>query len=1405
MKYISLTLFAMLLSIASYAVLPIAGPSKMCVGQSTLFSDATTGGSWTTSSTTVATINPITGNCVGIAQGTVIISYTVSGISATTSLTVNPLAPVTGTAYMCVGTITVFSDTVSGGNWSSAITSIATVGVSTGLVTGVSGGLASIIYTLPTGCIASRTVTVNPLPAPIIGPTVVCSGATISLSSGTVGGAWASSNSTTASITGFGVVTGHAAGTVTITYALGCITTTTVTVGAISPISGPGALCIGSSAPLSDGTTGGTWSSSNTSVAIVGSVSGLISGIHAGTTTITYSASGGCAAYLTVNIRPLPSPISGPAAVCSGQMAMLTDAVPGGTWSSNNPTIADFISGPSSGVITGISGGITTATYTVGVGCYITTSLTVNPLAPIIGPNYLCVGTKAALIDTIPGGSWTSSNTAIAVVSPGTDTAFGILKGFVTFTYTTSKGCVATHAVTVNAVPLPITGSSYICLGQTQTYSNATPGGAWSSSNPVTADFVSPGILMGYAAGTSVISYSLGGCSALRTVTAVPLPSPISPAAVCVGQTTILMGSGAGTWSCSNTSIAIIGSTSGIVTGISPGTSTIDYILPTGCYSSATFTVNPLPASIRGLNGVCIGSSITLSDATSGGSWSSYNPTIANVTGSGVVTGYITGTAGIVYTILATGCSASLMVTSGSPSSISGAKAMCVATSTTLADGTSGGIWSSSNTTIAIIGSGTGMVNGIAAGTAAITYSVSGGCEAYSTVTVYPMPGAITGSSIVCQGATTSLTDATPGGTWSSLSPGTAIVTAGIVTGISFGTTIISYSFGGICTSSKSITVNPLPASITGVSDICVGQILATLTDATPGGTWSSYDTTVIKIDSVTALCMGFIPGTSTISYTIGNGCFTRAAITVFPPPSPIIGAVKLCTGLTTTLSDATPGGVWISGNTAIATVSTGIVNGISTGTSTIDYMIPSTGCNSFVTVIVYTMPTPITGLTNFCAGASTTLSDAITGGAWSSSNTTIATVSSGIVTGISTGTASIIYTTGGSCNVSATVTVNPLPAISASSSSMCSDVDTLAAIGGARYSWSPSTGLSCATCATTSISPSANTTYTVTGTSSVGCSDIATVKLNGDRIFGHITFSSYTPDTLDMKVWLIQYNPVDSSISALDSTMTCVVDSITYYEFDTKPTGNYLVKAMMLYDNSAGSSGYVPTYGLSSLHWDSATTITHTAGMSDSLHITMVNGTVPSGPGFISGYVYSGAGKGTTGDAPVSGMIIFLENTTSQLLSHTYTDVNGYYSFSNLANGDYIIYPEDYIFKTTTSAIITLSDALQTVNNVDFRQYLTSKIITPYDYPNGIKPITITQGLEVYPNPNDGAFTIEVLSSADAEVKVVIINMIGEKVKEFTLKTNKPVDIKLYQPSGVYFISAVTANGNSMEKIIVR
>jgi uncharacterized protein YjdB len=1014
---------------------PVTGPGSVCVGSTIALGDLTPGGTWTSSTPAAGTVST-TGVVTGIAAGTTTISYAVgAGCPSIQTVTVNPLpAAIGGPSVVCSGSTITETDASPGGTWSAAPAVTASIGSLTGVLTGGSSGVATVFYTLGTGCQTSRPVTVNALPGAITGSAAVCVGQTTALADATPGGTWSISGSTVATISSTGVVSGLIPGTDTVTYTIptGCSISRIITVNALpGAISGTGSICVGSSLTLTDGVGGGTWISASPAIATVGAGTGIVTGVSAGTAIISY-ASGGCAATVAVTVIAAPVAITGPTHVCVGLTITESDATPGGTWSSGAPLLASV---SSSGVVTGIASGTVIISYALGTGCASIVPVVVSPVSAIEGVALICEGQTTILYDTTIGGSWSSSNPAVATITPS-GVVTGVSSGIATITYTLPSGCTATRDVTVSPVPSPIGGPSTVCAGSTILLTDPSAGGTWSSASPGIADVSSGGTVTGYTGGTAVISYTYGtGCAATHTVTVHALPPAITgPGTVCVGGSMLLTDAApGGLWSSSTPAAATIGSSSGLVNGLAPGTTTITYLLPTGCATTTLITVAPALPAITGTPEVCVGGVMLLSDALGGGTWSTSNASVADVDVAGNVFGIGAGAATITYSIGA-GCTATLPVTVHAlPAAISGPATLCEGATAVLTDVPSSGIWTSSTPSIASIGSATGLISGIATGTATITYTLGTGCYITRTELVIASPAAITGLPQVCVGLTTSLSDATPGGTWSSSSPATGTVDAtGTVTGLSAGVTTISYTAAFGCSATVQVTVNNVPTAIAGSPTVCEG-FATTYTNGTPLGTWTSSDVFTATAGASTGIITGISTGIATITYTVGAGCIATRAITVNATPAPISGPATVCATQTMTLSDATPGGTWSSASPAIATVgsSSGIVTGTAAGSTTITYS-NSAGCYVTYAITVNPMPTAITGNTNVCLGSSNVLYNTVSGGTWMSLNTAVATIglTSGVVSGLTLGTATIFYTLPAGCSVSTLVHVYPLPLI---------------------------------------------------------------------------------------------------------------------------------------------------------------------------------------------------------------------------------------------------------------------------------------------------------------------------------------------------------------------------------------
>jgi uncharacterized protein YjdB len=127
-----------------------------------------------------------------------------------------------------------------------------------------------------------------------------------------------------------------------------------------------------------------------------------------------------------------------------------------------------------------------------------------------------------------------------------------------------------------------------------------------------------------------------------------------------------------------------------------------------------------------------------------------------------------------------------------------------------------------------------------------------------------------------------------------------------------------------------------------------------------------------------------------------------------------VTGSKDICPYETTTLSPS-HGGTWQSLNNNVAFVNdSGVVTGLFPGEARFVFTSAISGCKSQPTDVIKVKTPPyinITGSNIVCRGQTTQLSPSV-GGAWSSSNNTIANVSNnGLVTTLSSGNVYFTFT----------------------------------------------------------------------------------------------------------------------------------------------------------------------------------------------------------------------------------------------------------------------------------------------------------------------------------------------------------------------------------------------------------
>lgn len=448
--------------------------------------------------------------------------------------------------------------------------------------------------------------------------------------------------------------------------------------------------------------------------------------------------------------------------------------------------------------------------------------------------------------------------------------------------------------------------------------------------------------------------------------------------------------------------------------------------------------------------------------------WTSENPAVATVSAIGAVTAVGTGTATIVATstidprIKGTSevrvLPARTVSISPVTSTVSIGGSRTLVASVNIETGLSTAVtWRSSDASIATV-SGTGLVTGVSLGTVnIIAVSVADTVRRFSaTLTVTPSVNSITVSPTEMSlfpsereraTATVDVQGSLPRTvTWRSANTTIASVNAsGDITGVAAGQTIIRAISTADTTKRAEIAVTVLPAPVLAVSPgqatMASGEsrtftaLVNVAEGVDPGVMWRTNNSTVISVSQtgvVTAVGIG--NATVTAVSVADTTRRANAIVAVVPTVRSLTlaqSAVNLFLGQAQQLNAtiATDAGVsqtliWRSSNTAAASVSgSGLVTAVAAGQTTITVLSSAdTTKRATAAVTVSSRPLTITlshgdfGLnvngTQQISALVTADPGVGTGLAWSSSNSSVATVNSaGLVTAISQGTAQIIAT----------------------------------------------------------------------------------------------------------------------------------------------------------------------------------------------------------------------------------------------------------------------------------------------------------------------------------------------------------------------------------------------------------
>jgi gliding motility-associated-like protein len=879
----------------------------------------------------------------------------------------------------------------------------------------------------------------------------------------------------------------------------------------------------GTATATGSGGTGGftyAWSNSATGA--------TITGLAAGTYTITATDANGCEDTASVNVTE-PTPLAlnmsmTPVSCNGGADGQACSGVSGGT-----PT---YTFSWSNGATTTCASNVAQGTYTVTVtdanGCTITNSIAVTQPTLLTAnidstDSVECFGQSSG-IAYASGSGGTTTYTFLWSNGSTADTASGLAAGNHTVTITDANGCTATATATItqpaSGMVASITQNTTIaCVGDSASVTASATGGSstytflWPNGSTNATQFL--------PAGTYCVTVDDGSPCQDTACVILSDPAAISIATSFTepdcnggnnGTATATASGGAGgfsyAWSNSGTGTTI--------TGLVAGTYTVTATDASGCESVATVIVTD-PAGMSATFSGIVESSCTA------------------CTGQATVT--ITGGAATITYLW--------------PNAQTGTSA------TALCDGINQ----------VTVTDGNGCVD---------SFAVAVPADGADTVIAF---GTNPTCATSCDGIVFTTNTCTSGCTysWIDSASTTVVGTTDTVTGLCEGTYIVELTNGGGCSSFDTVSIsapNPVVASIASFTNVsCLGGNDGSATASATGGTGTL---TFTWPSSTGATANNLTAGTYIVTVTDANGCTDTASVVIDEPATGLSVIASLD-------SNASCNGLNDGGATAVASGGTGTIvytwntgangaalNGVPAGIYTV--VVSDAGSCTATDTVLISEPTPVVGVIDSTTNPSCPgLADGAaavhgTGGsgtysyAWPSSNTGANEV------GLADGTYCVTITDAVGCEDTLCVNItdpagmtNSFTNISNTSCTVCDGDATTNPSGGNgtnyTFNWSTNTQI---TAANDSLCAGANT---VTITDEAGCTLIDFVIINADgadTVFADsIDASCGSCDGIVYATYNCNQGPCQVSWTAFgSSTVLATTDTL-----DSLCAGTYIVE----------------------------------------------------------------------------------------------------------------------------------------------------------------------------------------------------------------------------------------------------
>lgn len=315
------------------------------------------------------------------------------------------------------------------------------------------------------------------------------------------------------------------------------------------------------------------------------------------------------------------------------------------------------------------------------------------------------------------------------------------------------------------------------------------------------------------------------------------------------------------------------------------------------------------------------------------------------------------------------------------------------------------------------------------------------------------------------------------------------------------------------------------------------------------------------------------------------------------------------------------------------------------------------------------------------------------------------------------------------------------------------------------------------------------NVAFNDTFQDAYGCDSFVTTIIYLADDFGGYAETSTGDVLANSKAYLIRFDDVDSTLTAIDSTIT---QADGYFEFILDLYDNTLF--VKLVPDPIAYPNEIPTYLNEAPVWDLAyPLVCDTNDMNPTYVVPTLAGINPGGPGFVGGFINQGAGKINNG-VPEVGLVVIIVDANGDIVGYTTTNNDGYFYVDGLECGTYTILVDHPQVSNLLAPEITLT-APSCSTDSTFWEISNGRLLES-ELNVSIAQHLLNSSLSIIPNPTQAEFFVSLSDWNDA-YQIEVYNLVGEKIYEERTATGTTSVNCSSWAAGLFYVYVKDTDGN--------